>query len=328
MTNNGQENRAARKVVFNLYGRNMHDSDGDGIPDEIELAGFLDGTNPGPDQPWPGDDSKDLIPNFGEGWSRLNAMAANTDYAGTWDGDEDWDGDGVSNLEEVVKGYRLASDPYRYNIYDGNSVPPASTPSSASAVLGTNNGAKTVTITYLPNDGTLNGTSPVRVRIIPTGGGTTATADMTQVNSNEFTYAYVVPVGVTSIRYSFENADASAQDVSGAWSIATPAVPSSATASLGTAGSDLTLTVVYTANEGPLAGESEVTINLTPSGAGSPSSAAMTSLGNGQFSYTYTVPAGSSGLLHLLFRRNQRHQRFLGVGRLDLPGLPDGRRVR
>ncbi len=126
-----------------------------------------------------------------------------TEHAGTWDGDEDWDGDAVTNLEEVISGYRLDRRSLRYNIYDRNSVPPASSPSSASADLGTNNGAKTVTITYLPNDGTLNGTSPVRVRIMPTGGGTTATADMTQVNSNEFTYAYVVPAGVTSISYSF-----------------------------------------------------------------------------------------------------------------------------
>ncbi|MEX1045299.1 MAG: alpha-amylase domain-containing protein [Chthoniobacterales bacterium] len=295
VTKNGQENRVARRVVFNLYGQNLHDSDGDGIPDEIELSGFLNGTNPGPDRPWPGDNSQDLIPNYGENWTRLNPMGSDTTYNGTWDGDEDWDGDGVSNLQEVIRGYRLTGDPFRYSIYDRNSTPPASTSSSASSVLGTVGGVKTATITYRPNDGPLKGLSPVRVRITPAGGGSEAFYAMTQVNANEFTYAYPVPAGVTSIAYLFSNGDGTSLDTTGSgWTLATPAVASSATASLGSSGSGLTLTVIYAVNEGPLAGQSSVNINLAPAGGGSPSSAVMTSLGNGQFSYTYTIPAGVS----------------------------------
>lgn len=297
VTKGGQENRVARKVVFNLYGQNLHDSDGDGIPDEIELQGFLNGTNPGPDQPWPGDNSMDLIPNYGENWTRLNAMSADTTYNGTWDGDEDWDGDGVSNLQEVIRGYRLTGDPFRYGIYDANSTPPVSSASAASASLGMIGGVKTVTITYNPNDGPLKGITPVRVRVVPTGGGSTQFFTMNVVNSNTFTCAYSVPGGVTSVAYDFANADGSVTDTTGSgWNIATPAVPSSASATLGSSGGSLTLTVIYSANEGPLSGQSSVTVNFTPTGAGSPSSAVMTDLGNGTFSYTYTVPSGSSSV--------------------------------
>ncbi|MFM8654755.1 MAG: hypothetical protein ACKODZ_08540, partial [Verrucomicrobiota bacterium] len=127
----GNENRVSRRVVFNLFGQNMHDSDGDGVPDEIELSGFLNGTNPGPDVQWPGDNRKDLIPNFGESWSTLNAMAADTYYNGTWDGDRDTDGDGTSNLHEVIMGFRISGNPDAYNISNASSVPPASVGSYA-----------------------------------------------------------------------------------------------------------------------------------------------------------------------------------------------------
>ncbi len=304
VTKSGQENRVSRKVVFNLFGQNLHDSDGDGIPDEIELSGFLNGTNPGPDQKWPGDNSYDLIPNYGETWTRLNPMAADTDYvqragaSGSWDGDEDWDGDGVTNLQEVIRGYRLTGDPYRYNIYDANSTPPASSASVASAVLGTVGGIKTVTVTYNPNDGPLKGITPVRVRMQPTGGGSLQFLTMTPVNSNQFTCAYTVPSGVTSVAYSFSNADGSVNDTTGggSWNIATPLVASSAVATLGVDGETLTLTVVYNANEGPLAGQSAVTVNLTPTGGGSPAGFVMTPLGNGSFSYTYTIPPGATSV--------------------------------
>ncbi len=303
VTKSGEQNRVSRKVVYNLYGQNLHDSDGDGIPDEIELSGFLNGNNPGPDQQWPGDNSKDLIPNYGEVWSRLNPMAADTDYvprpgaSGSWDSDEDWDADGVSNLQEVIRGYRLTGDPYRYNIYNNTSTPPASTTSAATATLGTVSGVKTVSITYNPNDGPLKSITPVRVRIVPTPGGVPQFFTMTTVNSNQFTYAYTVPAGVTSIAYSFSNADGSVNDTTGAgWTIATPAVPSAATSTLGISGATKTLAVIYMPNEGPLAGLAPVTVNFTPAGGGSPGSFVMTSLGNGSFSYTYTVPAGATSV--------------------------------
>ncbi|MEO8615145.1 MAG: alpha-amylase domain-containing protein, partial [Luteolibacter sp.] len=204
VSKNGTENRVARRVIFNLYGQNMQDSDGDGIPDEIELPGFLNGTNPGPDQQWPGDNSKDLIPNFGETWPRLNAMNADTDYNGSWDGDLDSDGDGVSNLQEVIRGYRLAGDPKRYDIYNASSVPPATIGSLATSSLSVVGGVKLVTITYRPNDGPLKALSPVQVNITPTGGGLGQSFTML-AGTDSFTYSYAVPSGATSISYTFSS---------------------------------------------------------------------------------------------------------------------------
>ncbi|MGA0848970.1 MAG: alpha-amylase domain-containing protein, partial [Chthoniobacterales bacterium] len=221
------ENRVSRRVVYNLYGQNMHDSDGDGIPDEIELSGFLDGTNPGPDVPWPGDNSRDLIPNFGESWSRLNAMAADTDYVGTWDGDVDSDGDGKTNLQEVIAGYRLAGNPSQYNIYSSSSVPPDTSVSNASSTLGVVGGVKTATITYRPNEGPLQGASQIYVRIVPAGGGSTQSYLMSESSPGVYTYAYTVPAGVTSLTYSFANAASSptaTDDTGGAgWTASTSA---------------------------------------------------------------------------------------------------------
>ena len=119
--NGGLTNRASQKVTFNLYGRNMIDSDGDGLPDDIEMPGFSAGTAPGPNVPWPGDSSQDMIPNYGETWTRLNPMNADSDYDGVWDGDEDSDyninsGDGMSCLCEVKQGYLEADNPNLYNI--------------------------------------------------------------------------------------------------------------------------------------------------------------------------------------------------------------------
>ncbi|MEI8387957.1 MAG: alpha-amylase domain-containing protein, partial [Verrucomicrobiota bacterium] len=304
VTRNGQENRAARKVYFNLFGQNLHDSDGDGIPDEIEMSGFLNGTNPGPDQAWPGDGSLDLIPNYGETWSRLNPMNAETYYNGTWDGDIDSDGDGVSNLQEVIRGYRLTANPYRYNIYDKTSVPPASTPSAASASLGTVSGVKTVTVTYSPNDGPLTGVTPIRVKVVPTGGGSTQYLTMAAANSNSFSAGYAVPSGVTSVAYSFENSGGSVTDTTGSWSIATPLVASSASATLGASGSNKTLTVLYTPNEGALAGQSNLRVTLMPTGAGANATFTMSDLGNGTFSYTYTVPTGATSVSYTFSNSN------------------------
>ncbi len=221
------ENRISRRIVYNLYGQNWHDSDGDGIPDEIELNGFLNGTNPGPDRPWPGDNSQDLIPNYGETWTRMNPMSADTSYNGTWDGDEDWDGDGKTNLEEVVAGYRLSGSPSQYSIYDRNSTPPDSSVSNASSSLGLVDGVKTVTVTYRPNEGPLQGASRIYVRIVPSGGGTTQSYPMTESSPGVYTYAYAVPSGVTSLTYSFANAAGSptATDATGGagWTASTTA---------------------------------------------------------------------------------------------------------
>jgi len=216
------ENRISRRVVFNLFGQNLHDSDGDGLPDEIELSGFLNGTNPGPDQAWPGDNSKDLIPNFGESWSRLNAMAADTDYLNSWDGDVDSDGDAVANLQEVIKGHRISGNPYQYNIYSANSVPPTSIPSFASSTLSASGGAKFVTITYRPNEGPLSAASNVNVTMTPSGSGAAQTYAMS-TGSTGFTYTYAVPAGATSVSYSFSSGSTTDTSGGAAWTASTSA---------------------------------------------------------------------------------------------------------
>jgi glycosidase len=222
VTKAGQENRVARRVVFNLFGANLHDSDGDGLPDEIEMSGFLNGTNPGPDQKWPGDNSYDLIPNFGESWSRLNPMSADTDYVGTWDGDVDSDGDGVTNIQEVIKGYRINGNPYAYDIYNSSSVPPSTIGSYSASSLGVVDGVKQVTITYRPNDGPLSGASSVTVNLTPVGAGSATSVVMTPT-SDGFTYTYQVPVGVTSVSYTFSSGGTTDSTGGTSWAASTSA---------------------------------------------------------------------------------------------------------
>ncbi|MFM8807767.1 MAG: hypothetical protein ACKOJB_02475, partial [Chthoniobacterales bacterium] len=212
----------SRRVDFNLFGQRLHDSDGDGLPDEIELSGFLNGTNPGPDVQWPGDNSKDLIPNFGESWSRLNAMAADTDYVGSWDGDVDSDGDGTSNLQEVIKGFRISGNPYAYNIYNGSSVPPATVGSYATSSLSMSGGNKIITVIYRPNDGVLNGASSVTVNFTPVGGGSPQSFTMTG-GPTEFTYSYTVPSGATSVGYTFTSNGTTDSSGASSWSASTTA---------------------------------------------------------------------------------------------------------
>ena len=225
VTSGSQENRVARKVVFNLYNQSMQDSDGDGIPDDIELSGFLNGTNPGPDQNWPGDNSQDLIPNYGETWTRLNAMSADTDYVGTWDGDVDSDGDGVSNLQEVIRSYRTTGNPYSYNIYSAASVPPATATSAATSTLSTSGTNRVVNFTYRPNEGPLSGQSPIRITITPTGTGSPQTVTMNAGTSGDFSATYTVPTGVTSVSYSFSNSSGTVTDTTGASAWTTSTVP-------------------------------------------------------------------------------------------------------
>lgn len=117
----GVTKRLTRRVVFNLYGQNLVDSDGDGLPDDVELPGFTAGAYAS--QKFPGDLNEDTIPNNGENWTRTNPLNENTDYTGSWDGDEDWDNDGVSNLQEVLRGFADFGDAFRYKIYDPTSVP-------------------------------------------------------------------------------------------------------------------------------------------------------------------------------------------------------------
>ena len=223
ITKNGQENRVARRVVFNLYGKNLHDSDGDGLPDDIELPNFLGGRNPGPNRPLPGDGGGlDNIPNNGEQWSRLNPMNAETFYNGTWDGDLDSDGDGVSNIQELLRGLRISGNVYAYDMYNGASVPPATVGSFATSNLTMSGGNKVVTITYRPNDGPLASASAVTVNITPVGGGSAQSFTMTG-GPTEFTYSYTVPANATAVNYTFASGGTTDSTGGASWSASTTA---------------------------------------------------------------------------------------------------------
>ncbi|MFZ9937127.1 MAG: alpha-amylase domain-containing protein [Luteolibacter sp.] len=223
VTKNGQENRVARRVVFNLYGQNLHDSDGDGLPDDIELNNFLSGRNPGPNRALPGDGAGlDNIPNYGEQWSRLNPMNAETFYNGQWDGDRDSDGDGVSNLQELIRGFRINGNVYSYDMYNGASIPPASIDSFASSSLSMSGGNKIVTITYRPNEGPLANAQAVTVNVTPVGGGTAQSFTMTG-GPTEFTYSYTVPSGATAVNFTFSNDGTTDTSGGASWSASTSA---------------------------------------------------------------------------------------------------------
>ncbi len=211
----GQTNRAAARVYFDLYGSSQVDSDGDGLPDDVEMPGFSEGA-PGPNVPWPGDDNQDMIPNNGESWSRLNPMNADTTYDGVWDGDEDWDGDGYPNLCEVERGYLEYGDPYHYDIYDGNSHPadcgdtflPSQVtwdPSDPTRCEGS-----TLTVTYKPNQGPLSNSSPIYIHIGFNGWSNTTDPVMTDLGGGEWEYIYDIPTNAASVEFVFHN---SASDI-------------------------------------------------------------------------------------------------------------------
>jgi|688.fasta_scaffold07048_4 glycosidase len=223
VTKGGQENRAARRVVFNLYGQNLHDSDGDGLPDDIELNNFLSGRNPGPNRALPGDGpGLDNIPNYGETWTRLNPMNAETYYNGQSDGDRDSDGDGVSNIQELLRGYRISGNVYAYDMYNGSSVPPATVGSYAASSLAMSGGNKIVTVTYRPNDGPLANASTVTVNIMPVGDGSAQSFTMTG-GPTEFTYSYNVPTSATAVNYTFGSGGTTDTSGGSSWSASTSA---------------------------------------------------------------------------------------------------------
>ncbi|MFM6173538.1 MAG: hypothetical protein ACKPB4_15670, partial [Sphaerospermopsis kisseleviana] len=223
VTKNGQENRAARRVVFNLYGQNLPDCDGDGLPDDIELNNFLSGRNPGPNRALPGDGpGLDNIPNYGEQWSRLNPMNAETYYNSQWDGDRDSDGDGVSNIQELLRGFRINGNVYAYDMYNGASIPPSTVGSYATSSLSMSGGNKIVTITYRPNEGPLANASAVTVNITPVGSGSQQSFTMSG-GPTEFTYSYTVPAGATAVNYTFASGGTTDSTGGASWSASTTA---------------------------------------------------------------------------------------------------------
>ena len=203
-------NTAVKRVVFNLYGKNHIDSDGDGIPDNVEMPYFDDGA-PGPDQSWPGDSNNNFIPDNGETWTRLNPYNQSTFYSSQWDDRGDMDGDGYSNYEEVYAGYVNSNNIYAYNIYSSASKPTGgtSTPSSAScapnpAVRGSN-----IVVTYTPNSGTLSNAAQVVMHIghsKRTAGSWQDVIDTNMTKSgSSWLGNYAVPTNATSVDVTFNN---------------------------------------------------------------------------------------------------------------------------
>jgi hypothetical protein len=214
VTVNGLTKRVCRTVVFNLYGQNMADSDGDGIPDDIEIPGTLAGLNP--NTPLPGDSNQDTIPNDGEHWTKTNPLNQDTNYDGKWDGDEDSDGDGVPNLEEVRQGFLQFGDAYHFNIYDAASKPAVSTQPQATWTLSSSAGQTHLVIDYRPNNGALASTSPIYVRIV-LDGGVAQTFAMTNMGGGLWEYNYNVPSGGHSATLSFQNQTGSISDSNGSY---------------------------------------------------------------------------------------------------------------
>ena len=143
------DDTVVKRVVFNLYGGNHIDSDGDGIPDNTEMPYFSDG-KPGPDVSWPGDSNNNFIPDNGESWSRLNPYNHSTFYSAQWDDRNDMDSDGFSNYDEVYAGFIEDGNIYKYNIYSSASKPsgdPGSIPSEADAAPNPANPGQNVVIT-------------------------------------------------------------------------------------------------------------------------------------------------------------------------------------
>lgn len=218
----GVTNHATRRVVFNLYGSNQIDSDGDGIPDNVEMPNFSNGTAPGPNVPWPGDTSgsgnQDMIPNYGESWSRLNPMNANTFYGVQWDGDIDSDGDGFSNLCEVRQSFLEFGTVTNYDIYNSASHPgtcnsgPIAAQASWSPANPTRCSGNTLTVTYSPNGGVLSNASPILIHIGYNGWTNVIDPAMSSIGNGQWQYSYQIPTIGTQVDFVFHTLDSNVWD--------------------------------------------------------------------------------------------------------------------
>ena len=200
-----------KRVVFNLYGNNHIDSDGDGIPDNVEMP-FFDQGAPGPDQPWPGDSNNNFIPEWGENWTRLNPYNHATFYGTQWDDRNDMDGDGFTNFDEVFAGYWEDGNVYKYNIYSSASKPsgsPGQQPSSAQASPAEALPGQNLTITYSPNQGALAGVPQVVMHVGHSKRTMGSWQDVVDINmtpsGTNWVGVYAVPANATSVDVTFFN---------------------------------------------------------------------------------------------------------------------------
>ena len=206
----GVTSRVVRRVVFNLYGGNHIDSDGDSIPDNVEMPYFDDGA-PGPDQPWPGDSNLNFVPDNGESWGKLNPYNHSTFFAAQWDDRNDFDGDGYSNYEEVYAGYINSNNIYAYNIYSSASKPSGTpvTPSSASCAPTTAVRGSNIVVTYTPSGGTLSNAAQVVMHIGHSKRTAGSWQDVIDTNMTaagaSWTATYFVPSNATSVDVTFHN---------------------------------------------------------------------------------------------------------------------------
>ncbi|MGD9873992.1 MAG: alpha-amylase family glycosyl hydrolase [Kiritimatiellia bacterium] len=209
----GVTSRVSRRVVFNLYGINAIDSDGDSLPDNLEMP-FIDTVGaPGANVPWPGDSNQNFIPESWETWTRLNPYNHSTFYSGQWDDQNDMDGDGYNNYAELYAGYVESNNIYAYNIYDSNSKPsgtptvPAEVTYSPDPALRTNN----ITITYKQNEGPLETATNLNLHVGHSKRTLgewqdTQSIPMTWDGGNSrYTANYMVPSNATSVDFCFND---------------------------------------------------------------------------------------------------------------------------
>jgi len=204
--------RVTRRVVFNLYGINAIDSDGDSLPDNVEMP-FIDSDGaPGADAPWPGDDNKDFVPNYGENWTRLNPYNHATFYTEWWDDSMDFDGDTYDNGTEVLAGYAQGNI-YMYSIYDSDSAPTA-TPVIASQALWTPEYPErgdALSVVYLPKEGPLQGSTQVTMHVghsLKTFGEWKDVTNMAMTSvTGTWQVIYTVSPTATSVEMVFYNSD-------------------------------------------------------------------------------------------------------------------------
>jgi len=211
----GVTSRVVRRVAFNLYGNNHIDSDSDAIPDNVEMP-FIDSDGaPGADAPWPGDSNQNFIPESWESWSKLNPYNHSTFYNGQWDDQNDFDGDGYSNYDEVYAGYNHSNNIYAYNIYDSSSYPSGPPTDPADVNWSPSNAVRdaTFTVTYKPNEGSLENTTNVNLHIghskrtMGSWQGVQSVQMVWDGGNNHWTGDYTVPTNATSVDFCFNDGD-------------------------------------------------------------------------------------------------------------------------